>query len=73
MKGGVEERNSNLLYGSSREILDISGGKSIDRKAPAIRDWLGRRGGRQVVLAANNHQSSSQIAEIAKTRQREAA
>jgi len=42
-------------------------------KAPAIRDWLGRRGGRQVVLAANIHQSSSQIAEIAKTRQREAA
>ena len=40
---------------------------------PAIRDWLGRRGERQVILAAIVHQADLQIVEIAKTRQREAA
>jgi hypothetical protein len=39
----------------------------------AIRDWLGSRAARQVVLAAIVHQDCSQIVEIAKTSQREAA
>lgn len=40
---------------------------------PAIRGWLGRRGGQQVVLGAIVHQADSQTADIVKVRQREAA